>query len=297
MKDIIVTRRLTLQPVQQEDGDFLTEMVNHDECATAVRNLAHRWKTDSINCMHQLLVDPHHHFWIVKLKSSGESIGYISLHRRSYSEHFELAFVFLEKHKGKGYVFEATRNLMGHVVGEFGITHVTGKVKEDDADTNRLFRYLGLKQKMEIYVGRERYILYEAQSDELSIAALAGGFFSVFANKDDIEPELNLLKELCIPEVLITNKYGSTVDVFDLDTFINSRQKILTGGMLTEFTEHETEEETKIADGIAIRFSRYEKSGIVYKQRFKMKGHKIFQFVKVQRKWKIASVLWEDGEQ
>ena len=79
---------------------------------------------------------------------------------------------------------------------------------------------------------------------------------------------LNLLKNICIPEIII-GKPTTKPTVYDLDLFIETRKMILTDGTLTEFDEKETCEETKIINHIAQRYSTYEKSGVLAGKAFK----------------------------
>jgi len=39
-----------------------------------------------------------------------------------------------------------------------------------------------------------------------------------------------------------------------------------------------------------------EKSGILNGKKFTQRGHKLFQFIKIDQIWKISTVIWEDNE-
>ncbi len=68
--------------------------------------------------------------------------------------------------------------------------------------------------------------------------------------------------------------------IYDLDAFIEPRQKMLTDGTLTEFREWEVAERTEIFGSIAHRFSEYRKSGFHQGEWFEGSGHKTTQFVR-----------------
>lgn len=132
--------------------------------------------------------------------------------------------------------------------------------------------------------------------DNLAISKITESFFNVFTNKDGGLPKLDTLYRICIPQTLIINKKNSETNIYDLVSFIEPRKKVLTDGTLVDFEEKEIYEETKFFTNIAHRYSEYEKTGVLNGKRFKQKGHKFFQFVKIHGSWKINSVIWEDIE-
>ena len=118
----------------------------------------------------------------------------------------------------------------------------------------------------------------------------------MFTNKSNVQPRLDLLKDNCIPEISLVNRHMLKTDFFNLTSFVKAKHRRLTDGTLMEFEEKEIFEETRIAEGIASRFTEYEKKGILYRKAFKIRGHKLFQFVKIKQSWKISSIVWEDRE-
>jgi hypothetical protein len=131
-------------------------------------------------------------------------------------------------------------------------------------------------------------------NDEKEIAELVLIFFGIFTNTNGQEPNWSTIHSVCIPETIIIKKQGLSETVYDLDSFIAPRRKILSDGTLTEFEEAETASETKIAGHIAQRFSKYQKSGYLNGRYFKEYGNKFFQCMKTSAGWKIHSVIWED---
>jgi hypothetical protein len=82
----------------------------------------------------------------------------------------------------------------------------------------------------------------------------------------------------------------------DFASFLEPRKKILTNNSLTGFEEKETAHTTIISGDIALCHAEYEKTGVLSGQPFTIRGHKMFQFVRMGKKWKISSVLWQDEE-
>lgn len=135
---------------------------------------------------------------------------------------------------------------------------------------------------------------FNNNQDKNKIDKITAAFFDVFTNKNEKVPNLKQLKELFISNGIIINNTTGTPAVFDLDGFIVPREKILSDGTLTDFSEGEISSKTQIFENIAQRFSFYQKSGRLNGVYFESKGMKTIQFVKVNRIWKISTVAWSD---
>jgi hypothetical protein len=130
--------------------------------------------------------------------------------------------------------------------------------------------------------------------DKLQIDIITKEFFSVFNNCNGKQIDWSILYRLCIPEIIIIKKEEPTEVVYNLESFIRPRMIILSDGTLTEFTEEEKENETKIVGNIAQRFSKYTKGGFLNGASFEQSGTKSFEFVNTSKGWKISHLIWED---
>lgn len=136
----------------------------------------------------------------------------------------------------------------------------------------------------------------EKISDKEQLDNLTKSFFYTFNNKDRRQVDLDTLKDMCIPEIIIIKKTDLSQVVYSLTSFIEPRIKLLSDGTLRDFEETETLETTHIAGHIAQRQSIYQKSGYLNDAYFIETGIKLFQFVKTGMGWKISSLVWEDDE-
>ncbi|MFC6932309.1 hypothetical protein ACFQHO_19540 [Actinomadura yumaensis] len=87
---------------------------------------------------------------------------------------------------------------------------------------------------------------------------------------------------------------GGETEIYDLDSFIAPRERFLTDGTLTEFTEWEIAERTEIFGSIAQRFSEYGKSGYRDGEWFEGFGRQTTQFIRTPDGWKMSSAAWDD---
>src|SRR5207342_177700 len=88
-------------------------------------------------------------------------------------------------------------------------------------------------------------------ADKIEINNLTKQFFNLFDNTDLKIPDWTTAQRICIPEIIIIKKTGLTEVVYNLTNFIEPRKTILSDGTLTNFQEHEIQEETQIIGHIA----------------------------------------------
>ena len=126
------------------------------------------------------------------------------------------------------------------------------------------------------------------------IDALVARFFSLFDNRDGATPLLADLVDCFTDKAIIVRRSASGVDLYTITEFAIPRIKLLIQGALLHFHEWEISSETQIFDGIAIRTSRYGKSGLLDGSDYSGSGTKCFQLVHVTTGWRIAALAWVD---
>jgi hypothetical protein len=123
---------------------------------------------------------------------------------------------------------------------------------------------------------------------------LMAGFLGAFTNTGGSVPNVQAVRDVFIPQGMIISNVGPEPVVYDLESFIAPREKLLTDGTLTEFSEWEVAETTEIFGSIAHRFSAYRKTGYRDGVRFEGAGHKTTQFVRTPAGWRMSSMAWDD---
>jgi len=290
----LTTNRLLIQPLTINDSDFIFELVNTDGWIKFIGNRNVILKTEATAYIQKIIDNPNTVYWVVKLKDNPISMGIITLIKRDYLEHHDIGFAFLPKFSSNGYAYEATNAVLKNVIRNYKLKYILATTVPENKNSIRLLEKLGLHFEREIKSNKEKSYIYRASTDKLSIDEITKLFYEVFENTNNRQPNWKLLNSLCVLEIMLTNKTEISHTIYNLVSFIQPRQKILTDGTLTEFKEVETQEQTKIIKNIAQRYSQYEKSGMLEGKLFKQKGYKFFQFVKTNEGWKISSVIWED---
>ena len=144
-------------------------------------------------------------------------------------------------------------------------------------------------------VGKDLLMIYSVTDDNFFINQITKDFFNLFTNTKQRKLELEKINDICFPETIIIKKDKDKQEIFNIETFISPRKKILSDGTITEFEEYEIIGETKIVNNLAQRFSKYQKKGYFNGEYFEGNGTKFFQYTKTTTGWKINSVIWEDG--
>jgi len=126
------------------------------------------------------------------------------------------------------------------------------------------------------------------------IDVLVAKFFSAFDNRDGTTPRLADLMNCFTDKATIICRSDSGVEQYTVREFAIPRIKLLTQGALLHFHEREISSKTQIFDGIAIRTSRYRKSGLFEGKDYTGSGTKCFQLVDLGTGWRIASLAWVD---
>ncbi|MDD9379901.1 DUF4440 domain-containing protein [Streptomyces sp. ZAF1911] len=119
-------------------------------------------------------------------------------------------------------------------------------------------------------------------------------FLGAFTNAGGGRPDLGAVREVFISQGMIIKNIGGDPVIYDLDGFIEPREKILTDGTLTEFREWEVAERTEVFGSIAHRFSEYRKSGYLDGTWFEGSGHKTTQYVRTPDGWRMSAMAWDD---
>jgi hypothetical protein len=132
-----------------------------------------------------------------------------------------------------------------------------------------------------------------SDDDRASIAEIVRTFFAAFVSGPDSAARLDALRAVLLPQALIVRAGGEPA-VYGVDTFIEPRRELLTGGRLTAFSEWEVSGRTDLLGDVAQHACDYAKSGVQDGTPFTGQGTKTFHFVRTPTGWRISAVAWSD---
>jgi len=129
--------------------------------------------------------------------------------------------------------------------------------------------------------------------DRAAIAEVVATFFAAFASGPDVRTRLAALRELFLPQAVIVRTAGEPV-VYDVSGFLAPRAELLTGGRLTGFREWELDGRTDRFGDVAGHACTYAKEGVLDGQPFTGRGFKTLQLVRMDGRWRISALAWDD---
>jgi hypothetical protein len=123
---------------------------------------------------------------------------------------------------------------------------------------------------------------------------VAAAFFAAFDNRGGRREDMSGLRALLLPEARIVKLEAGAAEIMDPDAFIAPREALLNAGSITEFHEWEERAETTVFGAAASRRCTYGKAGLRDGARFEGRGFKATSLIKLDGRWRILSVVWQD---
>ena len=241
-------------------------------------------------------------FWGVERKSDGRLLGMCGLIKRDTLMEADVGYALMPEFRGQGYAREAAAACVHYALDVLGLPEVWGITGPENTASAAVLQQIGLQDAGIVrLVGEERETWMfksprvDRGDDRAQVDALTRRFLNAFTNRDGVIPTLPALPHWFMLDatVRVADALG-TVTSTDVHGFIAPRAELLACGRLTGFEEHETESRTEIQGAIAHRWLRYAKRGTLDGQPFEGGGTKSLQFVRTERDWKIASLVWTD---
>ncbi|PEA83114.1 ribosomal-protein-alanine acetyltransferase [Bacillus pseudomycoides] len=311
---ILETNRLTLRLQTTEDVEFILELLNDPSWLQFIGDRGVKTIDDARNYIMNGPIRMYEQFgfclYLVERKEDQIPIGICGLVKRDTLEDVDIGFAFLPKYWEKGYAYEAASAVMAYGKDTLGLNRIVAITTQDNHPSAKLLEKVGLQFERLVQLSNDpeelRLFAYNSRTEnhinntyklsdqKISLDRLTDAFFNAFTNKNGEEPNVRVLNDLFIPEGMIIKNTDSIPNIYNLQQFIDPREKLLREGRLTDFKEEEIQEITEIFGNIAHRFSLYRKSGVLDGDSFETLGMKTMQFIQTPSGWKISSVAWDD---
>jgi RimJ/RimL family protein N-acetyltransferase len=241
-------------------------------------------------------------FWGVERKSDGALMGMCGLIKRDTLMEADVGYALLPAFRGQGYASEAAAACVRYAQDVLGLPEVWGITSPTNAGSAAVLRQIGLKDAgITRLAGEERETwLFKSPridpgDDRTQIDALTRRLFAAFTSRDGAVPTLPALPHYFMLDatVRVADALG-TIATTGVHGFIAPRAELLARGRLKNFEERETAQRTEIQGAIAHRWLRYARRGTLDGVAFEGGGTKSLQFVRTERAWKIASLVWTE---
>ncbi|MDX6261434.1 MAG: hypothetical protein QOH84_3122 [Kribbellaceae bacterium] len=131
-------------------------------------------------------------------------------------------------------------------------------------------------------------------TDRAELERMVDAFFGAFTSGEGVAERLDVLRQLLIPQAVITRTCGGEPAVYGVEDFIAPRQALLEGGTLADFHEWALGGSTEIWGDIAHWWGSYAKEGVQDGVAFTGRGMKTIQFIRTTEGWRISAAAWDD---
>jgi [ribosomal protein S5]-alanine N-acetyltransferase len=165
----LVTDRLLINPLAENDNAFILELVNTDGWIKNIGNRNVNTQTEAIAYIKKINGNENVAYWTVKLKETNEAIGIITFIKRDYLEHNDIGFAFLPNFNNKGYAFEATQEVLLFLTQNNNFTHILATTIPENISSINLLKKLGLEFDKVIEIENEILHIYKTSSNKLKI--------------------------------------------------------------------------------------------------------------------------------
>lgn len=160
MKTKIITQRLILSPITEDDYSFMFVLVNTKGWLEFIGDRKVHSPEDSIKYIQKIQKTKDLTYWVVRIKDSNASIGIISFLKRSYLENFDIGFAFLPEFYGYGYAYEAAKEVLAVVSKQPEHAKVLATTIPENTNSIKLLTKLGFHLEKEIEIQNEKLHVY-----------------------------------------------------------------------------------------------------------------------------------------
>lgn len=158
MKKKFSTDRLSINPLSSNESDFILELVNTEGWISFIGNRNIHNEEDSILYIKKIIKNPDIKYFTVRLRSSNDPIGIITVIKRDYLEYRDIGFAFLPEFFSKGYAFEAAKSVLDELLKSN--EHLQATTVPENSSSVRLLKKLGMKFDKEIVPENKKLCVY-----------------------------------------------------------------------------------------------------------------------------------------
>jgi RimJ/RimL family protein N-acetyltransferase len=162
MQDIFSTERLQLGPLHEGHATFIRKLLNTEGWIRFIGDRNIHSENDAQAYIQKILGNPNVNYWVAQLKENNIDIGIVTFIRRDYLDHPDIGFAFLPQYAGKGYAYEASKEVLNALLKSRATIYAT-TIPENNSSI-QLLEKLGLQFEKEIEVENEKLFLYKIRA-------------------------------------------------------------------------------------------------------------------------------------
>ncbi|MBG9377995.1 GNAT family N-acetyltransferase [Panacibacter sp. DH6] len=163
MPQQIITERLELNLISEEDYAFVQELVNTEGWIKFIGDRNVHSPADAVRYIQKIMQTPQLFYWVATIKTTKEKAGIISFMKRSYLDNYDIGFAFLPRFHKSGYALEGARALLTLVQEAYGHETVVATTIPGNLASISLLTKMGFTFKECITQGGEQLNVYQHQ--------------------------------------------------------------------------------------------------------------------------------------
>lgn len=149
MAIICETQRLILRELNEDDAEFIYELMNSEGWLEFIGDRDIKSLKVAKNYISEKFIpsyqDKDFGFWAVIEKSSSKAMGICGFVKREVLEHVDIGFGFLGEFMGQGYAYEASMAALGYGKTVLGLDPIIAITSEKNIRSQKLLEKLGMK--------------------------------------------------------------------------------------------------------------------------------------------------------
>ncbi len=146
--EILSTERLVISKITLNEASFIRELMNDKDWIQNIGDRGVRTLEDAENYIKEKFFTSYdkygYGFYVIKLKSTKESIGTVGLIDRDGIDGVEIGYGMLPAFRKKGYALEAAQAIFDHARNTFHINKIVAIVNPNNKASIQLLEKLGL---------------------------------------------------------------------------------------------------------------------------------------------------------
>ncbi|MGY0037176.1 GNAT family N-acetyltransferase [Pedobacter sp. NJ-S-72] len=170
MQNSLNTERLLINTVTLDDAPFILELLNTPGWLKFIGDRNVKTIEDAKNYILKLTGGPGTNYFLVKLLDQQVPAGVITLMKRDYLDHHDIGFAFHPDHAGKGYAFEAAKEVLDQLKTDPSHTYIQAIVLKTNTKSVQLIEKLGLTYEKDLKRDDEDLFLYSLATKDFHTA-------------------------------------------------------------------------------------------------------------------------------
>lgn len=144
---VLETERLILRTFDENDADFIIELLNSPGFLSFIGDRKVRSLEDAKDYIKNKIIAAYHTngfgMWLLELKESGIPIGTCGLVNRDEIEEVDIGFAVLPQFMGKGYTYESAKEVLVYAQNKLEIEVIAAIVNGNNIASKALLKKLG----------------------------------------------------------------------------------------------------------------------------------------------------------